>query len=93
MGYIVKALVVSAFVPRQGRTFLAVAKSENLGVLKDLIESGKITPVIDRTYALSETPEAFRYLDEGHARGKVVITVAHSGETTGDAVVTAGRQQ
>jgi len=75
MGYIVKALVVSAFVPRQGRTFLAVAKSENLGVLKDLIESGKITPVIDRTYALSETPEAFRYLDEGHARGKVAITV------------------
>ncbi|MBW1789956.1 MAG: zinc-binding dehydrogenase, partial [Deltaproteobacteria bacterium] len=42
---------------------------------KDLIESGKVTPVIDRTYPLSDTPEAFRYLEEDHARGKVVINV------------------
>jgi len=44
-------------------------------VLKELIEAGKVTPVIDRTYLLSEVPEAIRYVEEGHARGKVVITV------------------
>ena len=43
--------------------------------LKGLIEAGKITPVIDRTYPLSEVPEVIRYLEEGHAQGKVVITV------------------
>jgi NADPH:quinone reductase-like Zn-dependent oxidoreductase len=43
--------------------------------LAGLIEAGKVTPVIDRTYPLSETPEALRYLEAGHARGKVVITV------------------
>jgi NADPH:quinone reductase-like Zn-dependent oxidoreductase len=44
-------------------------------VLKDLLETGKITPVIDRTYPLSETSQAILYLEEGHARGKVIITV------------------
>ena len=44
-------------------------------VLKDLTESGKVTPVIDRTYPLSEVPEAIRYLEERYARGKVVISV------------------
>ena len=44
--------------------------------LKDLIEAGRIAPVIDRMFRLGETAEAFAYLDEGHARGKVVITVA-----------------
>ena len=44
-------------------------------VLKELIEAGRITPVIDRTYPLSEVPEAIRYLEEGRAQGKVVITV------------------
>jgi NADPH:quinone reductase-like Zn-dependent oxidoreductase len=43
--------------------------------LKELLEARKITPVIDRTYPLSDVPEAIRYLEEGHARGKVVITV------------------
>jgi NADPH:quinone reductase-like Zn-dependent oxidoreductase len=43
--------------------------------LKELIEAGKLTPVIDRTYPLSEAPKAIRYLEAGHARGKVVITV------------------
>ncbi len=46
-----------------------------LGCLKELIEAGKVTPVIDRTYALSETPEAMRHLEGGHARGKVVISI------------------
>ena len=47
---------------------------EDLQYLKELIEAGKVTPVIDRTYPLMEVPEAIRYLEEGHARGKVVIT-------------------
>jgi NADPH:quinone reductase-like Zn-dependent oxidoreductase len=44
-------------------------------VLADLMQSGKVTPVIDRTYKLSDVPEALRYLEQGHARGKVVIAV------------------
>jgi NADPH:quinone reductase-like Zn-dependent oxidoreductase len=48
-------------------------------VLGELLEAGKVTPFIDRTYPLSETAEAMRYLGTGHAQGKVVITVAHGG--------------
>ena len=48
---------------------------EDLIVLKELIEAGKITPVIDRTYPLSEVPKAIRYMEQGKAQGKVVITV------------------
>ena len=79
IGYIIKAFVVSLFVRQQGRPFVAIPNNEDLVVLKGLIEAGKLTSVIDRTYPLSETPEAFRYLDKGHARGKVVITIEHSG--------------
>jgi NADPH:quinone reductase-like Zn-dependent oxidoreductase len=43
--------------------------------LKELLESGKVKPVIDRTYPLSEAPDALRYLENGHARGKIVITM------------------
>jgi NADPH:quinone reductase-like Zn-dependent oxidoreductase len=43
--------------------------------MRELIEAGKVTPVIDRRYKLSEVPEAVRYLEEGHARGKVVVTL------------------
>ena len=78
MGYVIKAIVLSVFVRQQGRPYLAVPKNEDLVVLKELIESGKVTPVIDRTYPLSETPEAMGYVGEGHARGKVVITVEHN---------------
>ena len=46
----------------------------DLIVLKDLIEAGKVTPVIDRTYPLSEAPQALGYVGEGHARGKVAVT-------------------
>jgi len=56
---------------------MSTPNHEDLVVLKELIEAGKITPIIDRTYPLSETPEAFRYLEEDHARGKVVISVEH----------------
>lgn len=50
-------------------------RQQDLLTLKELIEAGKLTPVIDRTYPLSEAAEAIRYLDQGHARGKVVLTV------------------
>jgi NADPH:quinone reductase-like Zn-dependent oxidoreductase len=61
--------------------FLASSNNKDLIVLKELIEAGKVTPVIDRTYPLSDTPEAFRYLEEVHARGKVVITVEQNNKT------------
>jgi NADPH:quinone reductase-like Zn-dependent oxidoreductase len=54
---------------------LAKPSKEDLIVLKELIEAGHVTPVIDRTYPLSEVPEAIRYLEAGHAQGKVIITV------------------
>jgi len=56
-------------------TFMTVTKKEDLAFMKELLEAGKVVPVIDRRYPLSEVPEAIRYLEEGHARGKVVITV------------------
>jgi NADPH:quinone reductase-like Zn-dependent oxidoreductase len=55
--------------------FIAKFNRQDLVVLSELLEAGKVTPVIDRQYALRELPEALRYLGEGHARGKVVITV------------------
>ena len=55
--------------------FLSTVSRDDLLVMKDLNEAGKVRPVIDRTYQLSEIPEAIRYLEAGHAQGKVVITV------------------
>ncbi len=55
---------------------LAKPNKEDLAFVKELIEAGKVKPVIDRCYPLSEVPEAIRYLEEGHAKGKVVISVA-----------------
>src|SRR5215217_2439595 len=69
------ATMLSPFVSQKLGTFVNKENHEDMIVLKDLIESGKVTPVIDRTYPLAEVPEAIRYLEEGHARGKVVITV------------------
>jgi NADPH:quinone reductase-like Zn-dependent oxidoreductase len=70
-----RAMILSPFVGQKLGTFVNKENHEDMIVLKELIESGKITPVIDRTYPLSEVPEAIRYLEEGHARGKVVISV------------------
>ncbi|MEN8650194.1 NAD(P)-dependent alcohol dehydrogenase [Streptomyces sp. 21So2-11] len=75
LGSLVRALVVSPFVGQKLRPLAVRPNAENLTTLKTLIESGEVTPVIDRTYPLSETPAAMRYLEEGHARGKVVIAV------------------
>jgi NADPH:quinone reductase-like Zn-dependent oxidoreductase len=72
---IIKALVLSPFVSQKMASFTVKPNKEDLEFLKQLIEAGKLTPVIDRTYPLSEVPEAIRYLEEGHARGKVVVTL------------------
>jgi NADPH:quinone reductase-like Zn-dependent oxidoreductase len=71
-----RALLLSRFVDQKLTTFISSENHEDMVVLKELIESGKVTPVIDRMYPLTEVPEAIRYLAQGHARGKVVITVA-----------------
>jgi NADPH:quinone reductase-like Zn-dependent oxidoreductase len=70
--------VLSWFASRKLRMVLAKRSKEDLAIMRDLMEGGKVTPVVDRRYRLSEVPEAIRYLEEGHARGKVVITVEHS---------------
>jgi NADPH:quinone reductase-like Zn-dependent oxidoreductase len=71
----IRALVLSRFVGQRLTTFVCNENHEDLTVLAGLIESGQITPVVDRSYALSEVPEAIWYLEQGHARGKVAITV------------------
>ena len=60
---------------KQLRNALAQQSQKDLVVVKELLEAGKVVPVIDRRYTLSEVPEAFRYFGEGHAKGKVMITV------------------
>jgi NADPH:quinone reductase-like Zn-dependent oxidoreductase len=70
-----RALMLSPFVDQKLGTFVSKENHEDMIVLKELIEAGKVAPVINRTYPLSEVPEAIRYLEEGHAQGKVVITV------------------
>jgi NADPH:quinone reductase-like Zn-dependent oxidoreductase len=70
-----RAMMLSLFVGQKLGTFVNKENHEDLLVLKELIESGKITPIIDRTYAQREVPEAIGYLEEGHARGKVLISV------------------
>jgi NADPH:quinone reductase-like Zn-dependent oxidoreductase len=74
MSRILKAMVLSPFVSQRLTTFEAKPSGEDLHLLKELIEAGTVIPVIDRTYSLGDVPEAIRYLEEGHARGKVVIT-------------------
>jgi NADPH:quinone reductase-like Zn-dependent oxidoreductase len=78
MGWVIAAGLTSMFVRQQGALFVAATNTETLLELNDLIEADKVTPVVDRTYPLGETAKALAYLDEGHARGKVVITVGGS---------------
>jgi len=75
LGRIAKASLVSLFVPQQGRPFLSLPNKEDLSTLIELVEAGKVTPVIDRTYPLSETPAAMAHVGEGHAQGTTIITM------------------
>lgn len=74
-----QAMTVGAWISKTSSkkmgTFLQRANQKDLILLKELMESGKVKPVIDRQFTLSEVPEAFRYFEQGHAQGKVVITV------------------
>jgi NADPH:quinone reductase-like Zn-dependent oxidoreductase len=70
-----KTIFVSPFIAQKFNMYIAKLQKADLTVLGDLMQEGKVTPVIDRQYPMSETREALRYLEEGHARGKVVITI------------------
>jgi NADPH:quinone reductase-like Zn-dependent oxidoreductase len=70
-----EAWILSPFMSQKFGMMLAELNKGDLAVLGNLMQSGKVTPVIDRTYKLSDTAEALRYLEAGHARGKVVLTV------------------
>jgi NADPH:quinone reductase-like Zn-dependent oxidoreductase len=72
------ALVLSRFVNQKLVTLLARPDKKDLSIMHELMAAGKLIPVIDRRYSLSEVPEAIRYLGEGHARGKIVITPGYS---------------
>ena len=77
---IFKAGLLARFVPQKFVRYGTKLDKEDLKLLSDLMQTGKMTPVIDRTYKLSETAEAMRYFEEGHARGKVVIAVEQGNE-------------
>jgi len=74
-GRVIKTMVLSPFTSQKMGMMMADANGKDLAVLADMMQSGKLKPVIDRTYKLSEVPAAIAYLEEGHARGKVIITV------------------
>jgi NADPH:quinone reductase-like Zn-dependent oxidoreductase len=76
MSYVIKAYLLSPLLRQQGRPFVSLPNGQDLMALKELIEEGKVTPVIDRTYPLDEIPAALGFAARGHARGKVVITVS-----------------
>jgi NADPH:quinone reductase-like Zn-dependent oxidoreductase len=75
MGRVMRAKAMSPFVGQKMTNYLSRTKAEDLLVLKDLIEAGKVTPVIGSRYALGDVPDAMREVGTGHGRGKVVITV------------------
>jgi NADPH:quinone reductase-like Zn-dependent oxidoreductase len=81
MGRPIKALLMSPFITQKMDMMMAELNKKDLTVLGDLMQSGKVTPVIDRTYPLSQIREAIRYLEQGHARGKVIITMAPDNKT------------
>ena len=78
---VTKMLMLKPFVTQEMSMMLAEMNKKDLSILADLLQAGKVKPVIDRTYTFSQLPEAMRYLEEGHARGKVVITVGDNIET------------
>ena len=80
MGRILQALLLKPWNSMTGSKRVSLGmwepnRKEDMVLLIELIEAGKVTPVIDRTYPLKETREAMRYVEDGHARGKVVIAV------------------
>ena len=70
-----KALAISPFVRQRLLPFISMPKQEDLNTLRELMEAGKVTPMIGARYPLSKVPEALRQFEQGHAQGKTVITV------------------
>lgn len=80
-GRVIAMFLLDPFVSQELGMMIAEVTKDDLLLLKGLMEAGKVTPVVDRTYSLSEVPEAIRYLETGRARGKVIITLGESDET------------
>jgi NADPH:quinone reductase-like Zn-dependent oxidoreductase len=72
---LIKMVALSRLSSQSLVMVLAKSSKEDLTLIRELMGAGKVTPVIDRRYGLCEVPEAIRYLEEGHARGKVVIAL------------------
>jgi NADPH:quinone reductase-like Zn-dependent oxidoreductase len=83
LGTVIKALITSRFVRQQLGPSVKYANRDDLVVLKDLIEAGKVTPVIDGMYPLGETAGAIGHVGEGHARGTAVITMHEADRRAG----------
>ena len=81
LAHMIKTIVLPRFVSQKFVTLIAKINTADLTVLRELMATGKITPVIDRRYSLSEVPEAVRYLESKRARGKIVITLEDENET------------
>lgn len=75
LGKAAAAYMLAPFISQELTLHLSTAKPDDMTILRDLMQSGKVTPVIDRKCAFDEVPEAMRYLAEGHARGKVILTL------------------
>jgi NADPH:quinone reductase-like Zn-dependent oxidoreductase len=75
LGHVLRTKLAALFGSRKAVWFVAKFNSADMQVLRELLEDGKVTPVVDRRYPLSEVADAFRYLSEGHAQGKVVISL------------------
>jgi NADPH:quinone reductase-like Zn-dependent oxidoreductase len=82
MSQMTQAMLIGPWYSKTGGqkmgNLLAKPNSKDLTFIKELVEDGKVVPVIDRCYPLRETAEAIRYLEEGHAQGKVIITMEHN---------------
>ena len=75
LGHVIGIRLASLFSSRKVVFFIAKLKKEDMEVLRELLESGQVTPVVDRRYGFGEVADAYRYLGEGHARGKIVVTM------------------
>ena len=71
----IRAILLSPFIRQKLGTFVASENADDLTVLRELIEAGRLTPMVDRTFALGEVPAAIRHLLDGHARGKIAVTI------------------
>lgn len=80
LGRIVAARAVSPFVSQTLRPFLSLPKQDDLLALRELIATGAVDPVVGATYPLSETAEAVELVGRGHTRGKVIVTIAGTGD-------------